>query len=64
MARVFRSDPTAVIRYIGMMMAWGGSIIVAITIMSDKLRPRNGSLAMAYAAGTLDKSISAVPAVA
>ncbi len=47
-----------------MMTTCGGSIIIEITSMSDRLRPRKRNLASAYATGMEDATVSTVPSPA
>ncbi len=59
-----RSSCLAQKRYIGMTTTCGGSIIIATTSISDRLRPRKRNLASAYATGTEETTVNRVPSPA
>jgi hypothetical protein len=44
-----------------MMMTCGGSIIMEMTSINDRFRPRKRNLASAYATGMLDTTVRTVP---
>ncbi len=56
-----RSSCLAQNRYIGMTTTCGGSIIIEMTSISDRCRPRKRNLASAYATGSEDTTVRTVP---